>query len=230
MTNISGLWTTCDRGRGCSAAAAQLLGVACPCILLTAVLAGGCATGTLRQHDATLHQAWHLHRDRIAEIRQWQMQATVKLSHETKRWGFKLRWQCSRARYRLDLYAPSGQQLLQFTGNSGGAQAKDSKGQVFHSDDAEALAEEMLGVAVPISSLCVWLLGIPDENYSDRRIDLDTQGRLLSLFQRDWDLSYLDYRNYQDQGAYLPAAITLTQGNVKIQVNVSRWSDARGTE
>lgn len=97
-------------------------------------------------------------------------------------------------------------------------EAGESPVSSYHPD---ILVYEALGFPLPISSLPWWVKGIP---VPDAAYDLkfDTQGRLASLIQNQWHLSFSKHSLVN--GLPLPGKIKLERDNVRIILAIKQWT------
>ncbi len=166
---------------------------------------------------ASLSPAWIQHHNQVAAIGRWNMQGVVNLRYRERRWNFNIRWECTHQSSVLDLYTVRGDKLMEFEVTPQQARAKDRRGQSYSEPNGEALALKLLGVRMPIDSLCQWLIGIPDAGGVKPQFELDDQGRLASLIQFGWHIGYQDYRDASNSLS-LPGKLILRKGNIQIIV------------
>ncbi|MBT8435859.1 MAG: lipoprotein insertase outer membrane protein LolB, partial [Gammaproteobacteria bacterium] len=98
-------------------------------------------------------------------------------------------------------------------------------GRVFENLSAEALLEDVIGWSLPISGLDYWIRGMPRPGsaYSHR---VRADGRTRSIKQDQWNISYLDYFEQQED-SLLPRKIQLASDTITVKLIVERWQLAK---
>lgn len=198
----------------------------CVVALAAAVLAG-CAILTKPPEFAPgidNAAAWREHRQRIAALDTWSIQGRVATGHLLG-WTGNLSWRQRGNRFDVRLSGPLG---------AGGFYAYGTLERVvirtgdkrFVSTRPQELVRRILGWEFPLQSLRYWAKGIPAPG-DYKSISVNRKGRLKSLEQNGWEISYLDYTAKPGQPA-LPVRIVLSNGETLIRLVVSRWFNLGG--
>ena len=169
-------------------------------------------------------QAWQQHRQAVASIGVWSLTGRIAVNTEDEGWNGELYWNQTSGAYRIQFSAPFGQGAFQLDGGSQGVEMRFSDGQVFQAEDAETLLLQHLGWRLPLSGFRYWVTGLPEpQSASDRK--LDGAGRLASLTQQQWKVSYPDYFLVGD--IMMPRKVLLHNHDLSVRLVVDRW-DLKG--
>ena len=158
---------------------------------------------------------------KIAVVKNYSLKG--RLGVVTQKQGFSggIEWQHQPASDNIDVYSPIGGKLANISKTASGVVMTDQKGNSISAQDAESLTENTLGFRLPLNGLSDWSIGKP----TDRKIEAstwDTQGRLLTLKQDGWDISYENYT--ENNGIFLPNKILLKSEKVNLKLIVESWS------
>jgi outer membrane lipoprotein LolB len=93
-------------------------------------------------------------------------------------------------------------------------------GNTIKANDAESLTEATLGWRLPLNGLNNWVLGRPS-NSKIEASSWDDAGRLLTLKQDGWDISYENY--VESNGVFLPSKTVLKSEKVNLKLLVEKW-------
>lgn len=137
--------------------------------------------------------------------------------------GFRadLRWlERADRHYELRLAGPFGAGAVELRGDPYLVEVRSSEG-VQQTADPEGWIRNRYGWTLPISGLRYWALGIPNPQLPSQP-SLDAQGRLASLIQSGWKLTYSEYRR---EGEYdLPRRFEADNGQVRLKLLIDRWN------
>jgi len=155
----------------------------------------------------------------FAAIREFELTGRVAVRIGTRGYSARLRWARGQGE-SLRLYSPLGTVLATIESGADGATLATADKQTFRSNDIQGLTREVLGWDLPLEGLQHWVLARPDPAApvdSERR---DARGRLASLIQRGWTISYLAYAG----DGLLPSTLTLSYGDLSIKLVIDRWA------
>ncbi len=216
-----------------TAPASSVRPVAATVVVALSIVAGmvlsGCAGLSQRGADRIAPdeaRLWALHRVQVEAVSSWRIQGKVSIRHTDRLWQAGLNWLHDGNGDSMDLLGPGGRPMMRLTSRPGGARATDSKGRSYRAATFEALAAEVLGVEVPVSSLRYWVKGLPAPGARVDSLRLNQDGRLDLLEQNGWQVHYLRYRPVEATSLYplaLPSLLALTRGEVKVTVAANRW-------
>jgi len=124
------------------------------------------------------------------------------------------------------LSGPFGTGKIQFVGSANGETLRNSDDQIFYASTPEELLLDHTGIAMPLSYLRYWILGLlqSGSNLAASNIKLDEFGRLESLTRGQWDVSFKRYADVKNITVELPDKIFIHKGDdVKVRVVVGEW-------
>ena len=195
-----------------------------PGFLLGVSLLSGCATVPQRP-PAEVDLLWQQHRQTLEQKTDWTLSARIAGSTEDDGWSGKLSWQQAGENYQVHFQAPFGQGAVQLLGSPGQVEMRTSDGQVVVADDAESLLYQQLGWRLPLTGLRYWVLGLPMPVSSPTQeapvLAFDNAGRLASLRQSQWQVSYEAYSRVDE--LVLPKKVYLENHAVNLRLVIDRW-------
>ena len=137
--------------------------------------------------------------------------------------GFRadLRWlERADRHFELRLAGPFGAGAVELRGDPFMVEVRSSEG-VQQTADPEGWIRNRYGWTLPLSGLRYWALGIPNPRLPSQP-SLDAQGRLATLIQAGWKLTYSEYHR---EGEYdLPRRFEADNGQVRLKLLIDRWN------
>lgn len=126
----------------------------------------------------------------------------------------------------LKLLSVFGQTVLTVQMTPTGAMVTNSDGKVQTAQQANALIQNLTGLAIPVSQLPDWIKGLPTQADNVTFNQSNTVESLNKTIDgRDWTLSYLKYQSVmnQQQSITLPKQMLLHQSDTEIKILISKW-------
>ncbi len=193
-----------------------------PAALTALLLIVGCTPQAPRDrglNSAQASVAWSRHQATIAEIEGFLITGRVASAELDLR--ADLRWLQQSDRYfELRLAGPFGAGAVELRGDPSQVEVRSGDG-VEQTASPEAWIRQRYGWTLPIAGLRYWALGIPDPAAPSQPV-LDAQGRLASLVQNGWTLTYSEYKR---EGEYdLPRKFEADNGRIKLKLLIDRWT------
>jgi outer membrane lipoprotein LolB len=185
------------------------------------MLLGGCASMVQKNEKKTAEDHWEVRSAQLEKVDQFLMQARGSYGRLMPVKA-DLRWQQNaNGTFELRVAGPFGVGATTITGTPDNVQVRTRSG-TYQSNNPEQWIQDKMGWTLPIAGLRFWILGMPSP-HSDADIDLDSEGRVLTLEQDGWTLSYTEY---QKAGAYqLPRKFDVGNKDVRLKVVVDSWAD-----
>lgn len=194
--------------------------------LIIGLTGAGCAGAPPAPTMGDDTRLWALHRARVEAVSSWRVEGKVSIRHADRLWHAGLNWLHGADGDSLDLLGPGGRAVMRLKSRPGGARAVDNTGRTYRAATFEALAAEVLGVEVPVSSLRHWVAGLPAPGARVESLRLNGDGRLDELEQGGWRVRYLRYHPVETASLsplVLPSLLVLSRGEVKVTVAANRW-------
>lgn len=188
------------------------------CACCAGLLLSGCAT--LPDMDA----APTIERPARASITSFSIEGRIAVRHKAQRHAATLYWQHSPAADELLLSGPLGQGLARLSRAADGARLQLADQRQFVAADWETLAQQLLGVELPLSALSRWILALPAAAASPpQHSALDDAGRLQWQQVGGWRIDYLDYESPSAQA--LPTLLELRHGQTgtEVRLKIDAW-------
>ncbi|RJS94433.1 lipoprotein insertase outer membrane protein LolB [Salinisphaera sp. Q1T1-3] len=167
--------------------------------------------------------AWQAHRAALADFSSWSLQGRVATG-QLLGWTGNLSWRERGPRFDVRLAGPLGAGGMRAQGTLDQVTIDTDDGKHFVTRDPDALVERTLGWSFPLAPLRYWARGLPAPGAYDR-ISVGENGRLQSITQDGWTVSYLDYTRPAGAPAELPRRVVLDNGDTRIRLVVDRWFD-----
>ena len=120
------------------------------------------------------------------------------------------------------MFSPLGGQIANIKKSESGVTLTAQDGRSIKAQNAESLTETTLGFRLPLTGLSDWALGKPTASKVDAST-WDAQGRLLTLKQDGWDISYENYAD--NNGVALPNKVVLKSEPLNLKLIVENWSE-----
>lgn len=155
-----------------------------------------------------------------AAISGWTLRGRTAVAADDRGWNGALHWQQDGESLDLRFIAPLGAGTVRIRGSAEAMHIVASDGTDFLTDDPEADLQGYLGVAVPVTAMRWWLLGVPVPGQDVAALDLDEAGRATRIVQSGWTVRYPRYAAYGDR--VLPGIIEAEDGHTRVRLIVDR--------
>jgi outer membrane lipoprotein LolB len=192
-------------------------------ILILLLFLSACATITPPSTPPANTSVNQKHFATLANIKAFSLKG--RLGVVTQKQGFSggIEWQHQASADNIDIFSPVGGKVANIAKNASGVTLTSQNGHAIKANDAETLTETTLGFRLPLSGLSDWAIGRPTASKIEAS-SWDEQGRLLTLKQDGWDISYENY--LETNGIFLPNKILLKSEKVNLKLLVEKWVGA----
>jgi outer membrane lipoprotein LolB len=190
---------------------------------LAALYLSGCAT-ILPPTQAPNNESLRTHQQHLATLANIQhFSLKGRLGVVTNPNGFSggIDWQHLSGNDNIEVYSPLGGKVASIAKTPSQVTLTTQEGHSVSANDAESLTETTLGWRLPLTGLSDWAIGKPTKSKIDESF-WDAQGRLTSLKQDGWDISFENYA--ENSGYFLPSKIVLKSEKVNLKLLVEKWS------
>jgi outer membrane lipoprotein LolB len=143
----------------------------------------------------------------------------VAVKMEQRGYSAKLSWRHAAAGDRLRLLSPVGSVIAEIEADASGAMLTTGDKKVYRSGDVQALTREVLGWDLPLEGLQHWVVGRVEPVLPVQSEQRDVRGRLTTLTQNDWRISFLAYAG----DSALPARMVLAYDRLSLRLIIDRW-------
>lgn len=164
-----------------------------------------------------------IHQQHLAKLSQITgFELKGRLGVVTQKQGFSggIDWQHAISDDNVDIYSPIGGKIANISKNASGVILTKQDGQKVYAQDTEDLIETTLGFKLPLTGLSDWAIGRPTASDIINRT-WDENGRLLTLKQEGWDISYENYA--ENNGVFLPNKVILKSEKVNLKLLIEKW-------
>jgi outer membrane lipoprotein LolB len=190
-------------------------------LLASLLLLSGCATflpsPSVPPANTEAHQK---HLASLANIKAFSLKGRLGVVTNPRGFSGGIEWQNETTKDNIDIFSPVGGKVANIAKNAGGVTLTAQDGNTIKANDAESLTEATLGWRLPLNGLNNWVLGRPS-NSKIEASSWDDAGRLLTLKQDGWDISYENY--VESNGVFLPSKTVLKSEKVNLKLLVEKW-------
>ncbi|OGT21792.1 MAG: outer membrane lipoprotein LolB [Gammaproteobacteria bacterium RBG_16_57_12] len=191
-------------------------------ILALALLTTGCAITPKQPPSDTAQQQWQAHLQTLATLNNWELSGRIAVKTGQESLSGTLHWKQQADFYDIRIIGPLGRGSVSLLGDQQQSVLTTHEGKSFSAGNAQALLHQHLGLDVPLDYLRYWLLGKPAPDLVTEDLQLDETGRLGTLRQAGWEISY---RGYTDApGLSMPARIFINNHLVSVRLVVDQWT------
>ncbi len=191
--------------------------------LILALILAACATQPVPSPTPptpTNTSIYQQHLATLANIKAFSLKGRLGVVTQKQGFSGSIEWQHQHASDNIDVYSPVGGKIANIAKTTAGVTLTDQKGHSIKAQDAESLTEMTLGFRLPLTGLNDWAVGRPTASKMDAS-SWDEKGRLLTLKQDGWDISYENYAKNNDVD--LPSKIVLKSEQVNLKLLVEKW-------
>lgn len=171
--------------------------------------------------------AWQARQNTLKNFSDWSLQGRVATG-QLLGWTGNLSWRERGPHFDVRLSGPLGAGGMHAQGTLDRVTIDTDDGKHFVTTDPDALVKKALGWTFPLAPLAYWARGLPAPG-GHQRISVDDKGRLRSITQDGWTVSYLDYSTPAGAPAPLPKRVVLDNGDTRIRLVVDRWFGLGGS-
>ena len=163
-----------------------------------------------------------LHLDKLAQIKSFALKGRLGVVTQKQGFSGSIDWQHASDSDNIEVYSPVGGKVANISKSATGVTLIKQDGQKVFAQDAESLTENTLGFRLPLTGLSDWAIGKPTSS-NIISSSWDENGRLLTLKQDGWDISYENYANVNDIS--LPGKVVLKSEKVNLKLLIENWVD-----
>jgi outer membrane lipoprotein LolB len=188
---------------------------------LAAVALGAVLAGCAAPRSALLPELgdWNARQQVLVGLDEWEFSGRIAVKTATDGFNGKLRWAQDRDAFAATASGPLGAGAVRIEGGRSVA-LTDKDGTRTELDDAELEFRLRYGWTIPVQSLRYWALGVPDPSVS-ADTQIDENGRLTSLRQRDWSVTFSRYA--EGGGQMMPRVFTAENADTRVRLVIDDW-------
>lgn len=186
---------------------------------LTALLLAGCASQGPMDESGRQAGQWERQQADVEAFDTWTLVGKAGLRTPQENVSANLDWNQTPHYFRMLISGPFGGGRNVLEGREGRFSLSNSDGR-FAAETPEALMEEQLGWALPVSTMPDWVRGLPGEHDS-YQLETDELGFPSHLSQNGWEIDYRDWEQVEDM--WLPRRLVMNYDDVRITLVVNQW-------
>ena len=185
-----------------------------PGLLAASLLVSGCATTAVEP----------VTRARVADpdvLTQWTAKGRIALVAHGEGGSGSFVWQQRSERTELRVRGPLGAGGLQVVTDGETLELANGTGEPLDGAAARAEFERRLGVALPLTELRYWMLGVPAPPATGGPVEKPEGATAPGFIQRGWTVTY-DTLGAQ-AGWQLPARLSAATGATRVRIVIDDW-------
>ncbi|MBR9905823.1 MAG: outer membrane lipoprotein LolB [Gammaproteobacteria bacterium] len=188
------------------------------------LLLAGCASQGPMDESGRQAGQWERQQADVEAFDTWTLVGKAGLRTSQENISANLDWNQTPYYFRMLISGPFGGGRNVLEGREGRFSLSNSDGR-FEAETPEALMEEQLGWALPVSAMPDWVRGLPGEpdndNTSSYQLETDELGFPSHLKQDGWEIDYRDWEKVDD--LWLPRRMVMNYDDVRITLVVNQW-------
>jgi outer membrane lipoprotein LolB len=183
-----------------------------------AALVSGCAT----PKSAALPDigSWDAREGVLAGLDEWEFSGRIAVKTANDGFNGKLRWAQDEESFEVTASGPLGAGAVRIESDGHSVTFTDKDGETTELEDAELEFRYRYGWTIPVRSLRYWALGIPDPSGPADTV-VDEDGKLTSLRQRDWSVTFSRYD--EGGGQMMPKVLTAENADTRVRLVIDYW-------
>lgn len=186
-----------------------------------ALLLGACSgistKPTAPKAASSIHEK---HLATLVNIQSFSLKGRIGVATNPRGFSGGIEWQHAKTKDNIDIFSPLGGKAANIVKSSNEVILTTQDGHTVKAQDAESLTQATLGWRLPLNGLSDWALGKPTNSNIDAST-WDKNGRLSTLKQDGWDISYENYT--ETNGIFLPKKVLLKSEKVNLKLIVDEW-------
>jgi outer membrane lipoprotein LolB len=147
----------------------------------------------------------------------------VAVNYDGRAFSGTVRWEHTAERDEIWLLTPAGQALAHIVGDADGATYTGADRKQYHARDIESLIHRSLGWELPVTHLSWWVQGAIAPAAVIQQVERDAGGRLATLGQEGWLITYTHYPPGEHGGR--PRRLDIAAGAQEIRLVVDSWRE-----
>jgi outer membrane lipoprotein LolB len=164
------------------------------------------------------------HQQQLTAIKDWQFSGKLGIKAPGESASASIQWQQTGTDYSIQLHGPLGQKSLNIEGNSKKVTLKEKGKTPVTARNAEALLKRTTGWNLPLQQLDYWIRGLPSPSSTIQSLQLNEQGLIKHLQQKDWKIDYSNYKSFDDQQSlYLPQKLIAHHQELRLTLIIRTW-------
>ena len=184
----------------------------------------GCASQAPMDESGRQVGQWDRQQADVEAFDTWTLIGKAGLRTPEESISANLDWNQHPHYFRMLISGPFGGGRNVLEGREGRFSLSNSDGR-FEAETPEALMEEQLGWALPVTAMPNWVRGLPGETTDNSthsyQLESDEFGFPSHLSQDGWEI---DYRDWEKVGElWLPRRLVMNYDDIRITLVVNQW-------
>ncbi len=197
----------------------SFMGVRLAALVCCLTLLSACAS-TRPSVDLPEISTWEMRQEVLGGLVDWEFRGRIAVKTFDDGFNGKITWTQTGDHFYATVGGPLGIGTVVIEGSHDAIILTDKDGKKMALVDPEIELYYRYGWTIPVASLRYWALGIPDPG-EPAETNIDDQGRLASLEQRDWAVEISRYR--ENAGQQMPRTLTATNPDTRVRMVIDKW-------
>lgn len=150
-----------------------------------------------------------------AAIDSFNLEGRLSVRQGERPYHANVSWRHEPARDEILLTGPLGQGIAELTRDARGARLLTAERKEYLAPDWAALAQEVLGLTLPLNELPRWLAGGVEAR------SRDNYQRPRRALADGWQIDYLDYES--DREDALPSLMEMSRDDIGLRLKIDQW-------
>lgn len=192
-------------------------------VFASTTLLFGCA----QLPDNSTNVQWQQHQVNLASLEHYNASGKLGFISPDERRSMTFYWRQEGDSTQLRLTSVFGQTLLKLNMTPQQTTIETYEGDYYESTNGEQLLFNLTGLIIPLDQLPHWLKGAINQGDKYTLLPTNTLASQTSkIANRTWQVSYQRYSDiaYNETLLPLPSLLKLTQGDIKINLQISKWT------
>lgn len=155
------------------------------------------------------------------EAEQFELNARINLRVVDEVFPGRVRWRHDPARDELAFSSPIGTSVARMRQGPEGAWLVTADGERHEAENLRTLAADVLDWDLPLDALPFWVRGLEWPG-APAQAERDDSGRLRTLVQAGWKVSYLAWDGAGVEG--LPSRLDVAGERLRMRLAIERWT------
>ncbi len=190
------------------------------CLVFFFLVLNACTGVKLREAVSGNPAAYAERAERLGRIHSWGLKGRISLDDGKEGGSGSLHWDVMPDKTELDFHGAMGRGAWHLSINPDAAVLREANGEQHTASNVDDLIQQRMGWPIPVAALQWWVRGLAAPGETDS-LQLDTQGKLISLVQAGWQVNFSAYDT--TTGEYLPVKLDARRDNYRVKLIVRRW-------
>ncbi len=180
-----------------------------------------CATQAAKSPGPGAEHAYQQRHDYLVALDAWSLSGRLAADNRKEGGSGSLTWQHNGSVTRMSFRGAMGKGAWELHASPGQANLRLADGREYSAATIAELVSLHMNTKVPVDALTWWVLGLAQPKVWENR-QLDEEGRITSLRQLGWDVSFSGYK--LEEQVWLPGKLVARNQDHTVKLAISDWN------